>query len=202
MVTPRRYRLGRRAESAAATQRRIVEATLAVHDEQGISGTSVRDIAERAGVAPSTVLHHFPHMDDLIRACGELSANLLPMPSEAFLAGASGAFERVTRMARAMFEWWDGMGAGFDHLRIDRRRIPEVDAWMAELAQRHRALAAAALGDVDDRRVPLLVALTTADAWATLRGAAADPAAASVHVATLLLGSGAPKEAIKKETVH
>ncbi|MGZ8562842.1 MAG: TetR/AcrR family transcriptional regulator [Candidatus Limnocylindria bacterium] len=201
-MTRRRYRLGRRADAATATQRRIVEATLAVHDEQGISATSVRDIAQRAGVAPSTVLHHFPVMDELIRACGELSEHLLPMPSEAVLAGASGVFERVHRMARAMFEWWNDMGPGFDHLRIDRRRIPEVDAWMAELAQRHRALAAAALGDVDDHRVPLFVALTSADAWAALRGTAADPAAAAVRVATLLLGSGAPKESTKKETVH
>ena len=196
MVTTRRYRQGRRAEAAAATQRRIVEATLAVHDEHGISATSVRDIAERAGVAPSTVLHHFPVMDDLIRACGELSERLLPMPSEADLAGAPGAFERVHRMARAMFEWWNDMGPGFDHLRIDRRRIPEVDAWMAELAQRHRALAAAALGEGDDRRVGLLVALTSADAWTGLRSTGADPAGAAADVATLLASS------TSKETVH
>jgi AcrR family transcriptional regulator len=196
-ATRRRYRLGRRADAAAATQRRIVEATLAVHDEQGISATSVRDIAERAGVAPSTVLHHFPQMDDLIRACGELSEHLLPMPSEAVLVGASGAFERVTRMARAMFEWWEGMGTGFDHLRIDRRRIPEVDAWMADVADRHRVLAAAALGEGDDRRVTLLVALTSADGWTALGAAAADPAAAAVDVATVLI-----RPATSKETVH
>lgn len=192
----RRYRLGRRAEAAGVTQRRIVEATLSVHDEQGISATSVRDIADRAGVAPSTVLHHFPRMDDLIRACGELSERLLPMPSPAVLSGASGGFERVRRMAQAMFEWWDAMGPGFDHLRVDRRRIPAVDAWMAELRQRHRALAVAALGKGDDREVALLVALTGADAWTALGGAAADPAAAAVDVASVLIRPATPKETV------
>lgn len=195
-MTKRRYRQGRRAEAAAATQRRIVEATIAVHDEQGISATSVRDIAQRAGVAPSTVLHHFPQMDDLIRACGELSEQLLPMPSEAVLEGASGAFDRVSRMAQAMFEWWEGMGPGFDHLRIDRRRIPEVDAWMADVARRHRALAAGALGEGDGRRVDLLAALTSADAWTALRAAAADPAAAAVDVATVLVAPATSKEIV------
>lgn len=171
---------------AEATRRRIVEATLAAHDEQGISATTVRDIAHRAGVAPSTVLHHFPQMDELVRACGELSEHLLPMPSEAVLAGASGALERVRTMAQAMFAWWDAMGPGFDHLRIDRRRIPEVDAWMAGLAQRHRSLAASALGEGDDRRVDLLVALTSADAWTGLRSAGADPTSAAADVAALL----------------
>ena len=170
---------------------------MAVHDEQGISATSVRDIAKRAGVAPSTVLHHFPQMDELIRACGELSEHLLPMPSEAILAGTSGAFERISRMAQAMFEWWEGMGPGFDHLRIDRRRIPEVEAWMVDVARRHRAFAAAALGAVDDRRVALLVALTSADAWWALAAAAADPAAAAVEVATVLV-----RPEPSKETVH
>lgn len=197
MVTRRRYRLGRRGEAATATRQRIVEATLAVHDEQGISGTSVRDIAERAAVAPSTVLHHFPQMGDLIRACGALSEQLMPMPDEAVLVGASGTFERVARMARAMFEWWDGMGPGFDHLRVDRRRLPEVDAWMNDLARRHRALATAALRAAHDRRRDLLVALTGADAWTTLRSIGADPAAAARDVAHLLVG---PSTAL--ETVH
>lgn len=192
----RRYRSGRRAEAAAATNRRIVEATIAVHDDQGISATSVRDIAERAGVAPSTVLHHFPRMDDLIRACGALSEQLLPMPNEAVLAGASGRFERVVRMAQAIFEWWDRMGPGFDHLRVDRRRIPEVDAWMTDLALRHRALAAAALGGDRDRRPDLLVALTDADAWTHLRSTGLDPAGAARDIAHLLAGSSTATETV------
>lgn len=192
----RRYRSSRRAEAAAETNRRIVEATIAVHDEQGISATSVRDIAARAGVAPSTVLHHFPRMGELIRACGEMTERLLPMPSEAVLTGAAGTFERVRRIAQAMFEWWDRMGPGFDHLRIDRRRIPEVDAWMDDLARRHRALAAAALGGARDRRPDLLVVLTDADAWTHLRSTGAGAAGAARDVARLVAGSPTATETV------
>lgn len=171
---------------------------MAVHDERGISGTSVRDIAERAGVAPSTVLHHFPVMNDLIRACGELSQLLLPMPSDAILAGASGPHDRVRRMASAMFEWWNDLGPGFDHLRVDRRRIPEVDAWLADAEHEHRALAASAIGDSDPVRIGLLVAATSADAWSALRASGLDPARAAIEIANLLSAN----EPMTKETVH
>jgi AcrR family transcriptional regulator len=185
-VTTRRYRLGRRADAAAATRRRIVEATLELHDEQGISATSVRDVASRASVAPSTVLHHFPVMDSLIEACGELSDQLAPMPTDAILAGARTERERIGRLASALFEWWEQLGPGFDHLRTDRRRIPAVDDWMTDLAGRHRQLATAALDRADPSRADLLVALTTPDAWRALRDAGLDPRRAGLRVARLI----------------
>ena len=198
-VTRRRtYRLGKRAGAAETTRRRIVEATLELHDEQGISGTSVRDVAARAGVAASTVLHHFPQMPELIRACGELSEQLAPMPTTAALVGARSAAERVRLMALAMFEWWERIGAGFDHLRIDRRRIPEVDAWFDDVGRRHRELAAAALEGAGPGREPLLVALTTSDAWRSLRDAGATPSDAAASVAQLI-GSGQSRS---REVTH
>ena len=181
-MSRRQYRLGKRAEAAAGTRRRIVEATLALHDSKGITGTSVRDIAGRARVAPATVLQHFPRMDELIRACGELSDQLVPMPTAGVFIGATTPVERILRMARALFEWWEQLGAGFDHLRIDRRHLPQVDAWFADVARRHRELAATALAGDDESRIDLLVALTTVDAWRALRdsGMGADRAAGQV----------------------
>jgi AcrR family transcriptional regulator len=197
-VKRRPYRLGKRAERAADTRRRIIEATLELHDQQGINRTTLRDVAGRAAVAPSTVLHHFSRMDELIRACGELSDQLAPMPTEALLAGASGVAERVQRMATAMFAWWEILGPGFDHLRIDRRHIPQVDAWLEDLGRRHRRFAAAALPGGDAGHVELLVALTTADAWSALRAAGATPLTAGSRVAQLI-GLDQPKS---KEAIH
>ena len=171
---------------------------MTLHDEQGISATSVRDIAERAAVAPSTVLQHFPQMRELIRACGELSSQLAPMPSELLLASVDRPAERVQRMAAAMFEWWELLGPGLDHLRTDRRRIPEVAAWVTDVEARHRSLAAAALESrADAERVDLLVALTTPDAWAVLRAAGLDADRAADRVARLICP---PPDS--KETVH
>lgn len=180
----RHYRLGRRADSAAATRRRIVEATLQAHDEQGITRTSVRDVAQRAGVSPATVLNHFPHMGDLIRACGRLSNELAPMPTAAVLVGARDRRERVRLAALAMFAWWDQLGPGWDHLRIDRRTLPEVDAWLRATETGHRTLMAEALGPAHDPgELALLVALTTPDAWRSLRDAGMDPDVAAAEVA-------------------
>lgn len=179
------------------TRQRIVEATLTLHDEQGISATSVRDIAARAAVAPSTVLQHFPEMSGLIRACGELSSQLAPMPGELLLAGVDRPAERIQRIAAAMFEWWELLGPGLDHLRTDRHRIPEVDAWFSDVAGRHRSLAAAALqprGDAE--RVDMLVALTTPDAWAVLRAAGLEAGSAAVRVARLICPHPDSQEAV------
>lgn len=193
----RSYRLGKRADAAASTRRRIVEATLELHDEQGISVTTFRDIAGRAAVAPSTVLQHFPQMAGLIRACGELSGQLAPMPDATVLVGVHIEIERLRRAATALFEWWELLHPGLDHLRGDRHRIPEVDAWFGDVARHHRALARSALATRDSARVDLFVALTTADAWITLRDAGLRPAAAADRVARLI-----GKKDPRSEEVH
>lgn len=198
MLKRRPYRLGRRADRVSDTRRRIIEATLQLHDEQGIARTSVRDVAGRAAVAPSTVLQHFSRMDELIHACGELSDQLAPMPSDALLVGATTARERIQRMATAMFEWWELLGPGFDHLRVDRRRIRQVDGWLDDVARRHRHLAEAAGAGLDIGRVDLLIALTTADSWTTLRASGASPRTAGSRVAQLI----GPDQPNRKETTH
>ncbi len=184
----RGYRLGKRAERVARTRRTIVEATIAAHDELGITGASLRDIAERAGVAPSTILHHFPDRDELIRACGELSDALLPMPTSAVFAATDDELERVARMASVLFAWWEALGHGFDRLRTDRRALPAVDAWFEEVDRRHRALAQSAMPGADADRIVLLVALTTPDAWSALRASGLDAVAAGQSVAQLING--------------
>lgn len=52
----------------AETRRRIVEAAASEYAEHGIVATSMQMVARRADVAPGTVLNHFPHPDDLVRA--------------------------------------------------------------------------------------------------------------------------------------
>lgn len=164
-----------------------MEATLRLHDEQGISGTSMREVAARAGVSPATVLHHFPRMSELVRACGELSDTLFPMPSEALLVGTEAVGERVRLAALALFGWWDAVASGWEHLQIDRRSLPEVDAWLRDADARHRRLVAAALrAEGDDPRVVIGTALTSFGAWQSFRAAGLDDAAAARQVAALL----------------
>ena len=187
MVKRRPYRLGRRADAATATRQRIVEATLVLHDEKGITRTSVRDVAGRAGLSPATVLNHFPRMGDLVQACGQLSSDLFPMPTAALLVGVRDRTERAWIMARDLFTWWEQMASGWDHLQIDRRTLTEVDAWLHDVDARHRALVAAALGvGPEDPSVAIGTALTSFGSWRSLRDAGMDVSQASAHVARFL----------------
>jgi AcrR family transcriptional regulator len=65
----RKYELKRRAERQEATRRRIVEATVALHEACGVADTTISAIAERAGVERATVYRHFPDDRSLLMAC-------------------------------------------------------------------------------------------------------------------------------------
>jgi AcrR family transcriptional regulator len=63
---PSRPRRLTRAEQRVATRLAIVEATIACLVEDGYVGLTTRRVAERAGVAQSTVMHHFETRDALL----------------------------------------------------------------------------------------------------------------------------------------
>ena len=80
---PRKYELRRRAERQAETRRRIVEATVALHEARGPARTTVSDIAARAGVERATVYRHFPDERALLAACTGHYVALNPRPDPA-----------------------------------------------------------------------------------------------------------------------
>jgi AcrR family transcriptional regulator len=60
-----------RAEAAAETGRRILEATIELHRERYFDQVSLEDIAGRAGVTVQTVIRRFGNKDRLIEAAAE-----------------------------------------------------------------------------------------------------------------------------------
>jgi AcrR family transcriptional regulator len=64
----RRYRMGARAESKAATGERILEAAIAVFDENPTSQVTMPAIAARAGVSVQTMMRHFGSRDGVFAA--------------------------------------------------------------------------------------------------------------------------------------
>ena len=131
----RTYQLGRRAESAEETRRRLVEATFELHGEQGIAATTMKQIADRAGVGVGTVYHHFPTLDDTIQACGEMVIATYPPPTEAIFAGVATMQERLVRLAQAWFRWLEQ--TGYEIVRVDRDRLPIVRKFIDD-EQAHR----------------------------------------------------------------
>src|SRR4051812_28717196 len=65
----RGYRLRERARKQEETRRRITAATVALHEEVGAARTTIKAIAERAGVERLTVYRHFPDEAALLDAC-------------------------------------------------------------------------------------------------------------------------------------
>ncbi len=179
----RPYRLGRRAETSDETRQRLVEATFLLHGERGIAGTSMKDIAERAGVSVGTVYHHFPSYGDAIVACGAYTSEHVPAPTAAIFSGAAGRDERVARLARALFDYYERVPA-LDSVRRDRQLSPALDGFARGEARNRRQLAAEAVGA--DGPAALVAALLDLDAYRALRREGFGTAEAAERMATLL----------------
>jgi AcrR family transcriptional regulator len=79
----RKYTKTRRAEQQNETRARIVEAAVNLHEALGPAQTSIRAIAEAAGVQRLTVYRHFPDDASLFEACTSHYLGLHPPPQPA-----------------------------------------------------------------------------------------------------------------------
>jgi AcrR family transcriptional regulator len=181
-MSPRKYDMTRRASAAAQTRRRIVDATLELHGEQGIAATSWDDIATRAGVGVGTVYRHFPSLDELVPACGEVTREVLALPDPSVVDGTPA--ERIERLVREAFAIYE---RGAPQLRAIRSE-PEVHANVAEAgAEVEAALGAlidAAIGPSADRAV--VRALIDLGTWQALRDQGLGQAEAVAAIAEIL----------------
>ncbi len=79
MKAPRAYTQTARAESAAATRQRILEATVAAFGEP--PEVTLAGVAARAGVSVQTVLRHFGNRDALIAQAASMLADERAAPA-------------------------------------------------------------------------------------------------------------------------
>jgi AcrR family transcriptional regulator len=134
-MSPRKYDMTRRASAAAQTRRRIIDATRELHGEQGIAATSWDDIAARAGVGVGTVYRHFPSLDELIPACGEISMQAIALPDPqgvpSLFDGVDAPADRIERVVREAFAIYE---RGAPQLRAIRNE-PDVHPSVAEAGE-------------------------------------------------------------------
>src|SRR5438477_1538997 len=109
----RKYELKARAEKQAATRRRIVEATSALHEEVGPARTTVAEIARRAGVQRLTVYTHFPDEEQLITACQEHYFAQQPPPDLASAFALRDPVRRLRAVLTLLYGWYRQTEAGF-----------------------------------------------------------------------------------------
>lgn len=166
----RRYELKARAARQRETRRRIVDATVALHQELGPARTTVTEIARRAGVQRLTVYNHFPEESDLFAACqGQFLADH-PAPDFAAALALDDPRARVHAALGALYASYRAREPMTHNVVRDRGALPALDALMtktmdAQLTQLAGALAAPldARGE-DAERLHAILALAL-DFW-------------------------------------
>jgi AcrR family transcriptional regulator len=164
------------------TRERIVECSLALHNELGIQATTWPQIASRAGVPVETVEAYFPTLDDLIMGCGQhlLGSLRLPPPERAaeIFEGAASEQERVRRLVDTIFDAYEREGPGLEGGRRERAQLPLVDESLEQVDVSLDALVAEALRPrrSDPSSIASVRALTDVTIWRALRDQGASPA--------------------------
>ncbi|WP_432506118.1 TetR/AcrR family transcriptional regulator [Kineococcus arenarius] len=101
---PVRRRTSRQAVATAERREQILDAATTAFAETGFNATSMRDVAARAGLSHTGLLHHFPDKAALLEAVldrdlgnAALDATLDPHDGESFLRGLVALAERDAR---------------------------------------------------------------------------------------------------------
>jgi AcrR family transcriptional regulator len=102
----RKYRKTLRAEQQDQTRERIVKATAALHESLGPANTSIKAIAEKAGVQRLTVYRHFPDETALFQACTSHYLGEHPPPNMADWASILDAGERSRTALLAFYRYY------------------------------------------------------------------------------------------------
>jgi AcrR family transcriptional regulator len=187
-MSPRKYDMTRRASAAAQTRRRIIEATRDLHGEQGFGATSWDDIAARAGVGVGTVYRHFPSLDELIPACGEVTMRFIALPDAegvpSLFDGADTPAERIERLVREAFAIYERGAPQLRAIRTEPGFHPGVAEAAEELEASLTALVDAAVEPSSDRAV--VRAMIDLGTWQALRDQGLGPTEAVAAVSQML----------------
>lgn len=145
-------RAPRRADPRVVRSRAaVLAATLELLAERGVAGTTIESVAERSGVARTTIYRQWPDQAGLVRAAFASTLAEPPAPATGTLRGDLDAL--VVGLCRAVAT---GPAAAIMPALID---AAERDAAFAELHQaealaRHRVVAAVVAGAVDRGELP------------------------------------------------
>lgn len=159
----RKYEQRRRAERQDETRQRIVEATIALHQEVGGVVTTVSAIAERAGVERATVYRHFPDERALLQACTGHYISQNPPPNPMGWAQIAAPEERLRVALHDIYAYHRANEMMLGRAVIDLPQMPTLREVMApffayweqvrgllaapwEVDHLHRPLVAAAIG--------------------------------------------------------
>ncbi len=191
-MSPRKYDMTRRASAVAQTRRRIIDATRELHTEQGIAATSWDDIAARAGVGVGTVYRHFPSLDELLPACGEISMQIVALPDAqgvvSLFDGVDAPAERIERLVREAFAVYERGAPELRAIRSEPDVHPNVAEAGEELEASLTALVDAAVEPfgITPAERAVVRAMVDLGTWQALRDQGLGPAEAVDAVSQML----------------
>lgn len=184
--------MSKRAADVARTRQRIVDATLELHSEQGIAATSWDEIAARAGVGVGTVYRHFPSLDELIPACGEITMRVIALPDPATVPAlfehATEPADRIERLVREAFAIYDRAAPVLRAIRREADVHPRVAQDRDRLDASLSALVDTALGPLDATQQDRAVARAMVDlnTWEALHDQGLGPAESVAAIGDML----------------
>ena len=115
----RKYVLKARAEKAAGTHARIVDAIMNLHSEIGPRATNISAIAKRAGVERLTVYRHFKDEEEMFDACSGRFMELNPPPTLDDWSSETEPAERTRRGLTAIFAFFSRTSAMWERVYRD-----------------------------------------------------------------------------------
>ena len=132
MKSRRAYVMRGRAETAAATRRRILDAAAGGVWNRRRSEVRLEDVAREAGVTVQTVLRLYGTRGRLIDAAWEIVGARIRAQREAAPPGD------VTGTVTALFDHYEEMGDFVIRNLAEEDRLPEVKEWLAYGRAAHR----------------------------------------------------------------
>jgi len=162
LAEPRRVT---RAEQRAATRRALIEATAECLVEEGYAALTTRRVAERAGVAQSTLMHHFETREALlVEAVTDLALGLADEALEQIdLAALHRPEHREAVLDQAWRNFTSPQALAAAQLWIAAWSEPELAATLRDLEKRINSILGGAAATLfpdyaDDPRFPALLA--------------------------------------------
>lgn len=147
----RAYRQTKRAEAAAETRRRIVDSAVELHRTVGPRGTTVAEIARRAGVERVTVYKHFPDEAGLVMASQGAWLTAHPPPDAGQWAMILDPDARLRVALRELYLWYADTEAMTGNVMRDAPALPSFTAVLSLLREHIREgaeiLAQSRIGD-------------------------------------------------------
>lgn len=123
----RTYVKSARALSEAETRDRIIEAMVELHQELGPRRTSVKSIAERAGVQRLTVYRHFPDETAMFAACSARWNEHLPPPDLGTVT-VHDPRRRTRELLVALYRYYRSAAPMLEKVVADAPHMPVVRA--------------------------------------------------------------------------